>query len=65
MVFARNDVTTNHTAICFIVGEPTYGHARRTLIEGNRIHNCGVMPAANHDHGIYVEEATDTVIRGN
>ena len=65
VVFARNDVTTNHTAICFIVGEPTYGHARRTLIEGNRIHNCGVMPAANHDHGIYVEEATDTVIRGN
>lgn len=65
VVFSGNDVTTSHTAICFIVGEPTYGHAARTVIEDNRIHNCGVMPANNHDHGIYVEEATDTVIRGN
>ncbi len=35
------------------------------MIEGNRIHHCGVMPAKNHDHGIYVEEAFNTQILDN
>jgi len=64
-VFRRNDVTNNHTAICFNLGHNTYGAANGTVIESNRIHHCGVLPAANHDHGIYVSLASDTVIRGN
>jgi parallel beta-helix repeat protein len=35
------------------------------VIESNRIHNCGRMPAANHDHGIYLNDANDTEIVGN
>jgi parallel beta-helix repeat protein len=63
--FVRNDVTNNHTAICFSLGHPTYGRATDTKIELNRIHNCGVLPAANHDHGIYVTSATNTTITNN
>jgi parallel beta-helix repeat protein len=35
------------------------------VIEFNRIHDCGRLPATNHDHGIYVATATNTLIRGN
>ena len=65
--FLNNDITNHHTAICFDLGDDTgqYGTAHDTLIQDNRIHHCGVMPAKNHDHGIYVEEAVDTQILGN
>ena len=65
--FSGNDVTNNHTAICFDLGDDTgqWGTAHNTVIEGNRIHHCGVMPAKNHDHGIYVEEAFNTQILDN
>ena len=57
--FIGNDVTNAHApAICFIVGHSgRWGVAVDTLIEGNRIHNCGELPAKNHDHGIYVESS--------
>jgi parallel beta-helix repeat protein len=57
--FIGNDVTNAHTpAICFIVGHSgRWGVAVDTLIQGNRIHNCGELPATNHDHGIYVESS--------
>ena len=57
--FIGNDVTNGHTpAICFIVGNSgRWGVAVDTLIQGNRIHNCGELPAQNHDHGIYVESS--------
>jgi hypothetical protein len=58
-------VTNNHTAICFILGSDTYGRAVSTLIRYNRIHNCGVLPAANHDHGIYVEASDGAQIVDN
>ena len=67
-VFRGNDVTNGHTGICFNVGAATYEPqvtTYRTVIEGNRIHNCGILPAANHDHGVYVEKARDTRIAGN
>ena len=35
-----------------------WGRARGTVIERNRIHNCGQLPPSNHHHGIYAE-ATD------
>ena len=56
--FVGNDVTNGHTAICFIVGHAgRYGTAVDTLIEANRIHDCGTLPATNHEHGIYVESS--------
>ncbi|MBW8059330.1 MAG: DUF1565 domain-containing protein [Solirubrobacterales bacterium] len=59
------DVSNDHTTICFILGSVDYGAAIRTVIENSRIHDCGILPPANHDHGIYVEESRDAVIRNN
>ena len=64
-VFRDNDVTNAHTNICFILGSDTYGRARGTVIEGNRIHNCGEMPATNHHHGIYTEASDGARITDN
>jgi parallel beta-helix repeat protein len=63
--FESDDVTNDHTEICFDVGSATYGAADSTVIANDRIHDCGVMPAANHDHGIYVQDATNTRIVDN
>jgi parallel beta-helix repeat protein len=64
--FTADDVTNEHTAICVDIGsDTTYGRAENTLIQGNRIHDCGTLPAANHDHGIYVESSTGAQIREN
>jgi parallel beta-helix repeat protein len=66
VVLRGNDITNFHTSICVSVGSPhTWGRAHRTLIEGNRVHNCGLLPATNYDHGIYVSAADDTTIRDN
>ncbi len=59
-----NDITNRNTAICFVLGSG-WGTAAHTLIQHNRIHNCGKLPASNHDHGIYVEMASDTEILDN
>jgi parallel beta-helix repeat protein len=65
-VFRDNDVTNANTEICFILGSLARGYAaERTIIAGNRIHNCGKLPARNGDHGIYVEYARDTLITKN
>src|SRR5262245_3930442 len=54
VTFRDNDVTNYHyTAICFLLGSDAYGRAQRTTIEQNRIHDCGRLPAGNHEHGIY------------
>jgi parallel beta-helix repeat protein len=65
--FVSNDVTNEHTAICFLLGDSNgpYGRADRARIEDNRVHRCGRLPATNHDHGIYVEASTGSLIRGN
>jgi parallel beta-helix repeat protein len=63
--FTGNDVTDSHTGICFSVGDQTYGHASRVLIQANRIHGCGILPAANHDHGIYVSDSDNVTISWN
>jgi parallel beta-helix repeat protein len=62
--FTGNDVTNDHHTICFAVGGPA-GPASKTVIDGNRIHNCGILPAANHDHGIYVVTSSDAEITNN
>lgn len=63
--FLRDEVTNHHTAICFVLGSDVYGRARSTAIRDSRIHDCGVLPRANRDHGIYVANADDTLISGN
>ncbi len=63
--FSNDDVTDEHTGICFDLGSSSYGTADGTLITRNRIHDCGVLPAGNHDHGIYVADATNTRIEWN
>jgi hypothetical protein len=76
-----NNITNDQQRICVNVGVPGYGRAINTLIEANRIHDCGVFeypPDAeapppdqaftghwNEDHGIYVGFADHTVIRHN
>lgn len=62
--FTGLDVTNDHHTICFAIGGPA-GAASKTVIDGNRIHTCGVMPAANHDHGIYVVTSSDAQITNN
>jgi parallel beta-helix repeat protein len=63
--FKRVEVTNHHTGICFVLGSREYGAADGTRIEASRIHDCGRLPTTNHDHGIYVEEASGTRIVGN
>ena len=65
VVFRDNDVTNAHTTICFILGSDQYGRARGTVIEHNRIHNCGQLPPTNHHHGIYVEASDGARITEN
>ncbi|MGH2980089.1 MAG: right-handed parallel beta-helix repeat-containing protein [Solirubrobacterales bacterium] len=65
VTFSANDVTNHHTTICFIVGSDTYGRARDAVIERNRIHDCGQLPATNHHHGIYVEASDRARITDN
>jgi parallel beta-helix repeat protein len=64
--FVANDVSNAHTTICFDVGSVIgYGVADGVLIEGNRIHNCGILPPQNHHHGIFLENARNSIVRGN
>ena len=65
VVFRDNDITTRNTTICFVLGSDEYGRARRTVIERNRIHDCGDLPPTNHHHGIYVEASDGTRITDN
>ena len=68
--FISNEVTNGHTAICFAVGNESYGRAYNVEIRGNRIHDCGVLPPTNHQHGIYLHspccaQVTDNWIHDN
>ena len=65
VVFRDNDITNRNTSICFLLGSREYGRAKGTLIERNRIHNCGQLPYTNHHHGIYVEASDNVRITDN
>jgi parallel beta-helix repeat protein len=65
VTFDRVDVTNGHTSICFTLGAAGVGVAERTVITGSRIHDCGTLPAMNHEHGIYVGRARGARIVGN
>jgi hypothetical protein len=64
--FSYDDVTNDHTGICFGLGSPTWGWATGTLITHSRVHDCGEMtPDDNYQHGFYIGAATDTTIEWN
>ena len=65
VTFRANDVTNHHTTICFLLGSDQYGRARNTVLERNRIHDCGQLPATNHHHGIYIEASDGARIVDN
>ncbi|MCB0875108.1 MAG: right-handed parallel beta-helix repeat-containing protein [Solirubrobacterales bacterium] len=66
VILRGNDITNHHESICVAVSSyKNEGPTRGVLIEDNVIHDCGELPATNHHHGIYVSNATGTVIRGN
>jgi len=62
VTFSYDDVTNDHTGICFGIGSTTWGWATGTLITHDRIHDCGQLPATNYQHGVYIGGATDTTI---
>lgn len=66
IAFYDNEVTNYHAAsICFVLGHDVWGVARDTVLERNRIHDCGALPATNFHHGVYVSNARNTRIVGN
>ena len=70
VAFISNEVTNRHSAICFAVGNESHGRAYNVEIRGNRIHDCGVLPPTNHQHGIYLHspccaQVTDNWIHDN
>jgi parallel beta-helix repeat protein len=66
VVLRGNEITNNHTTNCVHLAN-YYDNPGPTgvVIEDNDIHDCGTLPANNHEHGIYIAEAYDTVIRNN
>jgi len=68
VTFRGNEITNDHTGICFLLGagfEEGYGLAQDIVIDHNRIHDCGRLPAGGHDHGIYVEGTENVRITNN
>jgi parallel beta-helix repeat protein len=63
--FEGDDVTDDHTEICFDIGSATWGPADSTVIANSRVHDCGLLPSRNQDHGMYIQDATNTQIVGN
>lgn len=59
-----NDITNENTKIGVHPNEWQGARAERTIIQRNRIHNCGKLPATNYDHGIY-DYGAKTQIIGN
>jgi parallel beta-helix repeat protein len=63
--FREDEVTNAHTTICFDLGNTSYGKAVGTTIEDSVVHACGELPSTNMEHGIYLSDAENTVIRRN
>jgi hypothetical protein len=65
-VLRDNEITNHHTSICVHVSRYYSNPAPAgVVIERNRIHNCGELPSSNKDHGVYLSEARDVVVRDN
>jgi len=66
VVLRDNEITNYHTTNCVHLAH-YYDEPAPTgvVIENNNIHDCGQLPAMNHEHGIYVAAARDLTIRDN
>ncbi|MEK6326234.1 MAG: right-handed parallel beta-helix repeat-containing protein [Actinomycetota bacterium] len=65
-VLRDNEITNGHAEICVQVSAWYDGPAPEgVVIERNRIHHCGEIPSTNMDHGIYLSEARDVIVRDN
>ncbi len=63
VTFSYDNVTDDHTGICFVLGNAGWGRATNTLLTHDRIHDCGQLtPGDNYQHGVYIADATDTRI---
>ncbi len=62
VTFSYDDVTNDHTGICFGIGSATWGWATDTVITHDRVHDCGQLPSDNLQHGLYIGAATYTTI---
>jgi parallel beta-helix repeat protein len=49
---------------CINVGDSEV-KVKETLIENNRIHDCGRIPSSNHDQGIYLTSSRGAIVRNN
>jgi nitrous oxidase accessory protein NosD len=67
VVLRGNDITNGHTAICVVVGGngERWGIAHDTVVDSNRIHGCGRLPATNQDHGIYLDTSRNAHVLNN
>jgi hypothetical protein len=65
-VLRDNEITNAHTSTCVHVGSYYSDPAPLgVVIERNRIHDCGERPTTNKQHGIYLSEARDVIVRDN
>ncbi|WP_217914893.1 NosD domain-containing protein [Miltoncostaea marina] len=65
ITFTNNVITDENHGICFHLGKPGEGRAEDIVIDGNRIHNCGRLPATGFDHGIYLNTTNNVRITNN
>ena len=63
--FLNNDITNDYYGICLHLGKAGGGAAEDIVVDGNRIYRCGILPAAGHDHGIYVNTSRNVRITNN
>jgi Right handed beta helix region len=64
--FSYDDVTNDHTGVCFGIGSAQWGWATGTVVTHSRIHDCGQMtPGDNYQHGFYIGAASDTRVAWN
>ena len=65
-VLRDNEITNDHTSTCVHVASWYDGPAPEgVVIERNRIHDCGELPSTNKEHGIYLSEAREPIVRDN
>jgi hypothetical protein len=63
---AGSDITNKRVGkSCVFIGHHTYGLAYKTVIDHNRIHDCGLNATSGGDHGIYASAPRDGSITNN
>jgi hypothetical protein len=64
VVVRNNNISNGHTAICIFVGGANIT-TMRPVLDGNRVHACGILPHTRLEHGIYVDNAQGMRITNN